>query len=200
MNYPGQDKQQLRQLFRRKRRSLSPQQQKQAGEAVAEQISQLLEFQLAELIAIYLPNDGEISTLDIIQICRRGNKQVALPVVDSTGLLNFVIYPENAELRLNQFAIPEPVLNQQTLVPVEKLDVICLPLVAFDLSGNRLGMGGGFYDRTLAQIPDPVAQASRYPCLIGLAHTCQQSESLPIESWDIPLNYIVTPTAILQPS
>ena len=65
-----------------------------------------------------------------------------------------------------------------------------MPLVAFDKQGNRLGMGGGFYDRTLARLHE---QNWQKPQLIGLAHECQKVDALPIESWDVPLKTIITP-------
>ena len=81
----------------------------------------------------------------------------------------------------NQFGILEPPLNVQEILPTEKLDIIFTPLVAFDKQGNRLGMGGGFYDRTLQD------WRSKNFIPVGLAHQCQQIEALPVESWDIPL-------------
>ena len=69
-----------------------------------------------------------------------------------------------------------------------------MPLVGFDNKGNRLGMGGGFYDRTLANLD----RLSYRPLLIGVAHDCQQADALPVMQWDIPLNAIVTPTQTIR--
>jgi 5-formyltetrahydrofolate cyclo-ligase len=90
----------------------------------------------------------------------------------------------------NRFGIPEPVVATGDLVDASALDVILLPLVAFDLKGNRVGMGGGFYDRTLEftrQQP-----YDRRPKLIGLAHEFQYTDALKPSPWDIPLDGIVT--------
>lgn len=81
----------------------------------------------------------------------------------------------------NRFAITEPLLDIRHIVPINELDIIFTPLVAFDKQGNRLGMGGGFYDRTLQNWQ----QQSFIP--VGLAHRCQEVDELPVESWDIPL-------------
>ena len=75
-------------------------------------------------------------------------------------------------------------------MPTHELDVILMPLVGFDNDGNRLGMGGGYYDRTLAY----TRHAIKKPVLIGVAHDLQRVDRLPYASWDIPLNAIVTPT------
>ena len=85
----------------------------------------------------------------------------------------------------NKFGILEPKLNVQNVLPLDELDILFTPLVAFDKQGNRLGMGGGFYDRTLQNWQN----ASFIP--VGLAHQCQQVELLPIEAWDVPLHRIL---------
>ncbi len=99
-------------------------------------------------------------------------------------------------MKANRYGIFEPELNCSHICPVAELDFILTPLVAFDSQGNRLGMGGGYYDRTLAQIPD---NAVKKPVLIGIAHQCQEVDALPIASWDVPLDYIVTPERIYCP-
>ena len=84
-------------------------------------------------------------------------------------------------MKQNQFGIWEPKLNVQNVLPLNELDILFTPLVAFDKQGNRLGMGGGFYDRTLQNWQNK----SFIP--VGLAHQCQQVENLPTEYWDVPL-------------
>jgi 5-formyltetrahydrofolate cyclo-ligase len=95
----------------------------------------------------------------------------------------------------NRYAILEPKLNCGQICPLPELDILLMPLVAFDEQGNRLGMGGGYYDRTLAK---HYAEQREKPKLIGLAHDCQKVESLPIEAWDVPLQQILTPTKFYQ--
>lgn len=94
----------------------------------------------------------------------------------------------------NRYGIAEPKLDQRLICPVRELDIIGTPLVAFDQSGQRLGMGGGYYDRTLA----PWFKTQQGAMPIGLAHDCQQVEQLPTASWDIPLRKIVTPSKVWQ--
>lgn len=144
----------------------------------------------SEHIALYLANDGELDTYPLIQALWQLGKIVYLPVVHpfAAGYLLFVRYDKDTLLYPNKFGIPEPLAECHRLLPVNQLDIVFTPLVAFDNRGNRLGMGGGFYDRTLSQLPPD----SHYK-IIGLAHSCQQVEALPIEAWDIPLKQIITP-------
>ena len=95
----------------------------------------------------------------------------------------------------NQYGILEPKLDVRNIINVTELDIIFTPLVAFDEKGNRMGMGGGFYDRTLAKWHHAFATqplATPYP--IGLAHNCQKVDNIPTQAWDVPLPEIITPT------
>ncbi len=88
---------------------------------------------------------------------------------------------------MNRLKIREPKLDVRDVLPLAELDVLVTPLVAFDVSGQRLGMGGGFYDRTLQNWQQYRLQP------VGYAHDCQQVDSLPSEEWDIPLPAVITP-------
>ena len=97
----------------------------------------------------------------------------------------------------NKYGILEPKLDVRSIVSVTDIDIIFTPLVAFDEFGNRLGMGGGFYDRTLAAWYLEYQQNKQAkPMPIGLAHDCQKVKAIPIENWDIPLPKIITPSTI----
>jgi 5-formyltetrahydrofolate cyclo-ligase len=180
---------QLLKDIRQRRNALSVTQQHNAAFTVTERLSSHVKIQQAKRIAIYLSNDGELSTTDFIDWCWQQNKHVYLPVVHpfSPGNLLFLHYQQDTKLVANIYGILEPQLDVTKVCPLDQLDVICTPLVAFDNSGARLGMGGGFYDRSLARWQ----QTKLYP--LGLAHDCQQVEKVPIESWDIPLPEIITP-------
>ncbi len=180
---------QLRKMIRKRRNALSATAQEQAGIALKENLSRHQKIQQASRIAIYLNNDGELSTVQFIEWCWQQKKEVYLPVVHpfSTGNLLFLRYQKNTELINNIYGILEPKLDVTQVCPLAELDVICTPLVAFDNTGSRLGMGGGFYDRSLANWQ----KTKIFP--LGLAHDCQLVESVPVESWDIPLPEIITP-------
>lgn len=112
-----------------------------------------------------------------------------LPVLTDTQSLQFVRYDRDDELQLNQHLIPEPV-NRHQIIHAEKLDIVLTPLLAFDREGNRIGTGGGYYDRTFAFLFNHPETA---PFMLGLGYACQElSEIIQAESWDIKLNGILT--------
>lgn len=188
-------RQQLRQHIRSLRRSLSAAQQQQASLDLVQQLLRRPELQQALHIALYLTNDGELDTTPLIQALWQQGKTLYLPLLHPVvpGYLVFQLYSPDTVLKPNQFGIGEPELNCSLLCPVDQLDLIFTPLVAFDAQGQRLGMGGGFYDRTLSQLKSD----AKKPALIGLAHDCQQVEAVPTEAWDIPLPMICTPSKFL---
>jgi 5-formyltetrahydrofolate cyclo-ligase len=94
----------------------------------------------------------------------------------------------------NRFAIPEPIVTRRTLRTARELDFLLVPLVAFDNAGSRLGMGGGYYDRTLAYLR--LRDHWRRPRVVGLAHSFQRVESLPRNAWDVPVDAVATERAL----
>ncbi|WP_372873146.1 5-formyltetrahydrofolate cyclo-ligase [Shewanella sp.] len=181
----------IRKQVRRLRRALSEDTQASAAHQAA--IHLQTELKGAQRVALYLENDGEISPRPLIAALWQQEVEVYLPVLHpfAEGHLLFIRYDAQTDMRENLYGIPEPVLACHRLCPANRLDAIITPLVAFDETGNRLGMGGGFYDRTLAHLPDTTR-------VIGLAHDCQRLPVLPIEAWDVPLATIVTPSTIYR--
>ena len=193
----------IRKSVRVKRRALSNEEQQLAADKLCQTLIETPQVLEAETIALYLANDGEIALTPFIEWCWQQGKQVTLPVIHpfSKGHLLFLRYNENTQLVDNRFGIPEPQLSAVDVVPFKKIDVILTPLVAFDKQGGRLGMGGGFYDRTLAswyqktQDSNQVAlNTGRLVYPVGVAHDCQEVSAVPTEEWDIPLPQIITPT------
>ncbi|MDH2997128.1 5-formyltetrahydrofolate cyclo-ligase [Pasteurellaceae bacterium LFhippo2] len=178
-------RQQLRKSIRAKRLALSPEQQNFASQQIIGPSLKLIEQYQATKIAFYLPFNGEISPLALMEELKKLGKKIYLPVLHpfSENYLLFIEYQSEQDLEQNRFGIWQPKLDARKVLPLDELEMIFVPLVAFDKQGNRLGMGGGFYDRTLSLIPDVIT--------VGLAHRCQQVDELPIESWDIPLNHFV---------
>jgi 5-formyltetrahydrofolate cyclo-ligase len=188
----NQSRQQLRQFYRQRRNSLSPTQQLQAGHQLLKTCLQTSLLKTPNRIACYLPNDGEIDLFPLINYCWQNNKQIYLPVLHPfvKGHLLFVAYYAQSKMLANRFGIPEPEISCPEVCPINQLDVIFTPLVAFDKLGQRLGMGGGFYDRTLA----PLQREKTDTQVIGVAHSCQLAKtSLNCEKWDIPMQKIITP-------
>lgn len=184
----------LRKQFRAKRNHLGNEQQQIAAQQILAQCLKNQVFADANTIACYLSNDGEIDPYRIIEYCWQQHKNVLLPVLDPNldGHLIFVKYQASTELIANKYGIPEPRFDSAAVCNLVDIDLIFTPLVAFDSKGNRLGMGGGYYDRTLATL----SQQAHSTQVFGLAHTCQQSESLPAEKWDFPVHAVISPKQI----
>ena len=186
----------LRSELRTARRGLTDAEQRDAAQRIVQRLTSLPQIQNAQNIASYLSNDGELDLSHVHDWCWQQNKTVHLPVLHPFAKQHLLMlaYSPATPMTLNHFGISEPALNSTLVCPLSKLDVILLPLVGFDKHANRLGMGGGFYDRSLA----PYRDSDTRPLLIGIAHDCQQVDALPTESWDIPLDGIVTPSQIIM--
>jgi 5-formyltetrahydrofolate cyclo-ligase len=185
-------RQQLRTQLRKARRALTLPQQRQAARGLYRQLAQTPLFRRARHIALYIPNDGEIDPRMLLRAAQRRGKKTYLPVLSAWPRTKMVfqrVLP-GEKFTPNRFRIPEPCVNIARQRVVWALDLILLPLVGFDELGGRLGMGGGFYDRSLAY------QARRKtwqkPVLLGLAHECQKVDRLAQASWDVPLQGTVT--------
>jgi len=183
---------QLRQHIRQLRRALTPAQQELAAKNLLRNMRQRSDFKRAKTVALYLPNDGEISPEPLIRYCWSLGKTVYLPVLHPIlhNRLWFTPYTPRTAMIKNIYGIREPKLQPAQRRAAWALDLVLLPLVAFDQQGNRMGMGGGYYDRTFAF--KNLRKGLKGPNLIGLAHEIQRVEKLPVESWDIPLTSIVT--------
>jgi 5-formyltetrahydrofolate cyclo-ligase len=127
-------------------------------------------------------------------------KRCYLPVLAkcSQGSLWFVAYHHRTRLMRNRFGIPEPSLRHRHRAPPRGLHVIVMPLVAFDAAGHRLGMGGGFYDRTLSYLRR--RRHWKAPKLVGAAHELQRVERIDSAPWDIPLDLVVTEAGVYRPT
>lgn len=189
-------KQQIRSAMRRQRQSLSVARQQHNSQQLATQIARQAFFLRIRRIALYLANDGEINPDALLQLAIAAGKKIFLPVLHpfSHNRLHFLPHSPGQPLIVNRFGIGEPPLGRDKPVPPWCLDAVFFPLVAFDRSGNRLGMGGGFYDRTFARCH---ATHRFRPLFIGLAHSFQEVDSLPCEPWDIPLDAIATEAGVL---
>ncbi|ATU97493.1 5-formyltetrahydrofolate cyclo-ligase [Aeromonas salmonicida] len=190
------ERQTLRQLIRLRRKSLSQAEQQEAAQQLVAQFKQHSEILAARRIALYLANDGELNPLPAIHWLWAQQKEVYLPVLHpfTPGHLLFLRYTATSPMTHNRYGIAEPELDMSQVVPHSTLDLICTPLVAFDAEGNRLGMGGGYYDRTLACWHEHKLG----PKPLGLAHDCQQVDAVPQEQWDVPLPQIITPSRCWQ--
>ncbi|MFT4613540.1 MAG: 5-formyltetrahydrofolate cyclo-ligase [Bacteroidia bacterium] len=179
-------KSELRQHLREQRRQLTADQQHRASQALTHSVEQLPAWQSASRVALYLAADGEIDLAGVAQLARLQGKALFLPVISEETLV-FALWEAGGDLKPNRFGINEPTADAPRSQP-SLLDIICLPLVAWDAAGGRLGMGGGYYDRALAN--------ERAGTLLGLGHEVQQVEKVPRDRWDVKLDYIATESAL----
>jgi 5-formyltetrahydrofolate cyclo-ligase len=183
---------QLRRLLRDARRALTPAEQRQAARGLYRQLAQHPLFRKARHIALYLPNDSEIDPRLLLREAQRRGKTTYLPVLNAWPRTRMVFQriDHGEKMRPNRFRILEPHVSIARQRPIWALDLILLPLVGFDEVGGRLGMGAGFYDRSLAY--QSRRKAWKKPVLLGLAHECQKVEQLAQASWDVPLQGTVS--------
>ena len=144
-------RQEIRKMIRQRRRALTPEQQQEMGQQAATRMMTYPPVVMAHTVAVFLSFDGELDTQPLIEQLWRAGKRVYLPVLHpfSAGNLLFLNYHPQSELVMNRLKIHEPKLDVRDVLPLSRLDVLITPLVAFDEYGQRLGMGGGVYDRTL---------------------------------------------------
>ena len=184
----------LRQTLRSRRRALSPEQQQHASARICQRLLEMPLLREVRHVALYLPNDGEVDPTPLLEALWRREKYSYLPVLTPNRDLQFVRYTADTPMVTNRYGIDEPHPDYDQRIEPHKLQLVLLPLVGFDSRGGRLGMGGGFYDRTFAfKIADPC----KGPALVGLAHECQRVEQLALESWDVPLLAVVTDQELL---
>ncbi|KTC62990.1 5-formyltetrahydrofolate cyclo-ligase [Pseudomonas fluorescens ABAC62] len=182
----------LRRMLRKARRALTPSEQRQAAHGLYRQLAQHPLFRRAKHISLYLPTDGEIDPRLLLRAAQRRGKATYLPVLSAWPRTKMVFQRVRPGEKLlpNRFRILEPRVNARRQRKIWALDLVLLPLVGFDDAGGRLGMGGGFYDRSLAYLAR--RQCWRKPTLLGLAHECQKVDRLAQASWDVPLAGTVT--------
>ena len=154
-------------------------------------------FRRARKIAAYVACEGELDLQPVFTQTWRQSKRLFLPVLHAPvfNKMWFAPYQPGDKLVLNRYNIPEPQGKRPSAPEVLGLDVVLLPLIAFDLNGNRLGMGGGYYDRTFEYLLR--RRIWRKPLLIGVAYDFQQVSQLPREPWDVPLSGVITDTQVI---
>ncbi len=187
MTSTSASKSDLRARLREQRRSLDLQTRAAAASAVCEQIVTSPHWPEAHRIALYMANDSEMDTTPLAALCRDAGKQLFLPVMQNDKTLRFAAWDAETPLLRNHYGIDEPPATAARRAAAD-LDIIVLPLVGWDRQGTRLGMGGGYYDRSLAGVSGPV--------LAGLAYSMQEIAFLPRDQWDVPLDIVVTEACV----
>lgn len=192
----------LRKRLRSNRRQLSPAQRKAITLHIIRHITHSAVFMSAKNIACYLPlvRDGEVDVRAVIETIWARKKNCYLPVLRHIGgceRLWFGHYTPDTEFVLNRFGILEPVPSAgRPLLKGAQLDMVLAPLVGFDLAGHRIGMGGGFYDRSFSYLRH--RKHWRKPRLIGIAYECQKVPSINRNQWDVALDGVITEAGLYR--
>ena len=186
----------IRKQVRLQRPQLSQQQRQHASQSIAQNLANTHLFRNSKRIAGFLSNDGEPDLTPLMQLAWKQKKLWHLPIIGLPNVnhLWFAPYRKHDALVINRFGIGEPDMPLHETTRTFGLDLILMPLVAFDINGNRLGMGKGYYDRTLQFLH--LRRHWRKPRLVGIAYELQKFEQLPQQPWDIPLNAIVTEKSV----
>ena len=154
--------------------------------------SKLIEFLNLKIsskkIGIYYPIGSEVSTIMLIKNLRNKKYIISLPVIEKNFRMSFYEWNENSALKINNFGIPEP-FKLKKITP----SVLIIPTVAFDANLNRLGYGGGFYDRYINKI-----ERSKKILKIGLALSCQKINKVPKNKFDKKMDYIFTENKVYK--
>lgn len=186
----------LRRQCRQARAALDGLTRRAASNAICKRLHAAPVYWRARHLAFYWPNGPEVDLLDLLAVALREHKRCYLPVMRPGGHLSFVRYRGDAgALRRNRFGIPEPRYRSRDLLAAPFLDLVFVPLAGFDRAGTRLGLGGGFYDRSFAFLRRP---GPRKPRLVGVAFACQEVARIPREPWDVTLVAVATERELID--
>lgn len=207
-----QDLSLLRQSLRQQRQALTSSQQAQHAQQALVHAQNFWPFLEAMTSAIsfqdqgcktkktllgFISSDGELQTSNLLDwVAQKTDWQIALPVLgEQFGTMTAVLWNGQGPLVCNRLGILEPPKTQPSL-EVKEISCVLMPLVAFDHLGNRVGMGGGYYDRLLAECADKTI--GQRPWLLGWGHGFQQVNALKPQSWDIGLDACITEQACVR--
>ncbi len=182
----------LRRTLRARRAAIPARRRQRAGVLAWHLLQHWPPLHFQQRVACYLATDDEFPTAPIIEGLWRLGKAVYLPLLDPRrpGHLRFQRYHPHSPMHRNRFGILEPLPQRREQVAPAALQLVLVPLVGFDGRGHRLGMGGGFYDRSFAFLQR--AGRRGRPFLLGLAFARQEVAELPARPWDVPLDGVLT--------
>jgi len=181
--YPNEsERRKQRRLALELRDGISPAQRSGTDVELSRRLWSLAPLRRARHVGIYFAVGGEVSLQPFIDGAACRNKQLYAPILRTSGL-RFALLQRDTVLLPNRFGIPEP--REGPFIDPRSLDVVLTPLVAFDESGNRLGMGAGYYDRCFHFLR--ARTAWRHPKLIGVAYEIQRIPHIEPAAWDVML-------------
>lgn len=170
------------------RRDMSEFSRASASQTICQRVCNSREFYSSRSLACYLPMNDEVDTHEVIERAWRANKRVFVPILRSNSEMLFCQIDPESELQQNNFGLWEP--TRGILIEPRLLDLVVTPTVAFDENRNRIGMGGGYYDRCFSFLRHRKKWIR--PKLLGIAFQCQQVEKITPNPWDIRLYRIIT--------
>ena len=180
-------KDKIRNISKTNREALKKDFIEQASNDISQKIITSKYFKDANNIGCYLSTEYEVSTDIIINSVHKKNKNLYVPKIKQGHAMDFVKMTLNSKMVKNKYGIHEPL--SEDIIDANKLDIAVVPIVAFDEKKNRIGMGGGFYDRKFKYIKNT---QKKYPLLIGVAFECLKVEKIKPECWDVKLSAIVS--------
>ena len=180
-------KQALRLTCQQIRKKLSLTYQQRVSLQICAHIRKLDQYRYAKRIALYQAVNGEIDLSSLWRSAPLQGKYCYFPALNEDSTLSFLPATPSSPFHENRYGIAEPDIGREHALSPEQLNLIFIPLVAFDSQGTRLGMGAGYYDRTLANYQTPL--------LVGVAYEFQRQSFIEAQSWDIGLNVVITERA-----
>jgi len=180
----------LRNDARAARAALSSDERAKASEKIADTVIRSAWFRRSKFIACYLSTQEEVDTWQLIDRALRMKKRIFAPVIEKNFTMQFCELSSKSKLIFNQYGLPEP--QDGEIIEPRALDVVITPIVAFDDDGNRIGMGGGYFDRTFSFLRH--RKLLFHPKLIGIAFSCQRVEKIAPNPWDIRVFRVIDET------
>ena len=185
----------LRSKLKRQRLMLTQDQIRHVSSRINNLVWGLPELSRRRRLAVYMAINGEIDCDELTENSWLRNCSVFAPVLRGRQM-KFAPLNRDSRLLVNRFGIAEPECTPQQLIRPCDLDIVIVPLLAFDSRGNRLGMGAGYYDRSFSFL-----RARRkwfHPKLIGVAYEFQRVQRIKLKPWDVPLNVVVTESKVYR--
>lgn len=188
----------IRRRMRKRRSALIAPERLAAADAIAEVLGELPELLTDQYVAGYWAVGGEVSLHRVVPPLLRREQTYLLPVLspDGDASLRFAPWRPGAVVAPNRYGIPEPQCPRDQLVEAAEIELVLIPLLAFDRRGHRLGSGAGYYDRSFAFLRE--VERPALPLLVGVAYAFQEVESIAPEAWDVPLDFVATEHELIE--
>ncbi len=189
------ERRELRQSLAARRRALTPAERISAAQGLRRNLELLPEYLTDSRVAGYWASQGELPLNLVMPPLAARGQQFLLPVIGADRQLRFARWQAGEAVQPNRYGIPEPVAPAELLEPFQ-LDLVLLPLLAFDRRGHRLGHGGGYYDRSFAFLREQARPTE--PLLVGIAYAFQELPQIRAEAWDVALDFIATERELID--